>query len=369
MQTITISTPSEDLIVSQNGADQKQPQQSSSELEKLLTANMSLAVWLIFLAIGGGLLARYYVKIGYLPEMEWNAALVYLFVCSVWGSVIGLVLTMSLYLPGVIWSEIIVFEPTLDNHLTYLAEHDDSSGKRSMRKEPCIRSIMRYLGIPFAVVLLASHLCLRFSNPEIKPIGFFWAFAVLILVRTFFYMKGEFTRRLVSECPETLRRQIFRYSIWFTISVLLNQIAMYVIYILADRTSRLGNFIILTGICTAGVWLSTNVVAVRHRYYPRQALVAALVIAVVLLFWVDRFSDLSMKLMSRYGVGEGKKFNLLVTTDAVTLLNSEGVCTCGPQHLCNVEILSKMGDHYFLKVDDKDYLTLPKKDVIAIRRL
>ena len=45
----------------------------------------------------------------------------------------------------------------------------------------------------------------------------------------------------------------------------------------------------------------------RHRYYPRQALVAALVMAVVLLFWADRFSDLSMKLMSRYGVGDGKK--------------------------------------------------------------
>ena len=370
MQTINISTPSENLILSQNG---NQPQQSSSQLEKLLTANMSLAVWLIFLAIGGGLLARYYVRIGYLPEMEWNAALVYLFVCSVWGTVIGLVLTISLYLPGVIWCEIIVFETTLDNHLTYLAEHDDDSGKRSMRKEPCIRSIMRYLGIPFAVAVLASHLCLLFSNPRIKPIGFYWIFAVLILVRTFFYMRGEFKRRLLPKCPEdkkeTLHRQIFRYSIWFTISVFLNQIAMYVIYLLADRTSALAKFIILTGICTAGVWISTNVVTVRHRYFPRQALVAALVMAVVLLIFVDRFSDLSMKLMSRYGVGEGKKFNLLITTDAVPLLNSEGVCTCGPQHLCNVEILSKMGDHYFLRVDDKDYLTLPKKDVIAIRRL
>jgi len=121
----------------------------------------------------------------------------------------------------------------------------------------------------------------------------------------------------------------------------------------------------------------------RHRYYPRQALVAALVMAVVLLLSVDRFSDLSMKLMSRYGVGDGKKFNLLVTTDAVPRLNSEGVCTCGPQHLCNVEILSKMGDHYFVRVDRRVdmkvdcrvenlarvEITLPKSDVIAIRRL
>lgn len=370
MQTITISTP-ENLIVSQNG---NQPQQPSSEVEKLLQGNTSLAVWLIFLAIGGGLLARYYVKIGYLPEMEWNAALVYLFVCSVWGSVIGLVLTMSLYLPGVIWSEIIVFEDTQDGHLTYCP--DDPSCKHSERKEPCIRSITRYLGIPFAVVLLASHLCLRFSNPGMD---FYWVLAALILVPTFFYFRGKFRDRLIpKEEPkdkdeidkrQTLGRQIFRYCIWLTLSVLLTQIATYLVYLLTDRVLAWDKFILLTLICTAGGWLSTTVVAVRHRYYPRQALVAALVIAVVLLFWVDRFSDLSMKLMSRYGVGEYKKYNLLVTPDAIPLLKSEDVPTCGPQHLCNVEILSKMGDHYFLKVGDKDYLTLPKKDVIAIRRL
>jgi hypothetical protein len=346
---------------------QTQPQPQSSELEKLFQANTSLAIWLIFLAIGGGLLARYYIRIGYLPEMEWNAALVYLFVCSVWGSVIGLVLTISLYLPGVIWSELIVFETPLDDRLTYPAE-DDASGKQSMSKEPCIRSIMGYLGFPFVLFLLASHLCLRFSKSDIKPIGFYWAFAALILVRTYFYMRGEFRRwsRGAKVEKKTLSRQIFRYSIWFTISVLLNQIAMYVIFLLADRTSRLGNFLLLTGICTAGVWISTNVVAVRHRYYPRQALVAALVMAVVLLIWVDRFSDLSMKLMSRYGVGEGQEFRLVVNDNGSKVLEDLGFAK-GTRNLEKVNILSKMGDHYFVKLGDHSF-TIPKADVESIHR-
>jgi hypothetical protein len=374
MQTINIATPSENVILSQNGTAQNQPQQSSSELEKLLTANMSLAVWLIFLAIGGGLLARYYIRIGYLPEMEWNAALVYLFVCSVWGSVIGLVLTISIYLPGVIWCEIIIFETPLDNRLTYRAEHEDASGKRSTRKEPCLRSIIGWLGLPFFGALLASHLFLRLSRPGNKLIDPYWIIAGLIWVCTLFgtwlifkHLSQQKKRR--PQKRKTIGRQIFKYSMGFTLSVFLNQIAMYVIYILADRTPNDYDFLALTGLCTLFVSISTHVVATRHRYYPRQALVFALVTALVLLFTADRFSDLSMKLMSRYGVGEDKRYNLLVTTDAVPLLKSEGVCTCGPQHLCNVEILSKMGDHYFLKVDDKDYLTLPKKDVIAIRRL
>ena len=375
MQTITISTPSDNLVVSQNGAAQPQTQESANAVEKLLKANTTLAIWLIFLGLGGGLLALYYIRIGYLPEMEWNAALVYLFVCSVWGGVIGLLLTISLYVPGVIWCEIIIFEPTLDNHLTFYADHDDPSGKRSRRKEPCIRSIMRYLGIPFAVALLISHVGLRVSGIRlIGPIDFYLIVAALILAGTSIYMRRKFRKRLLTDdCTDaeklTRSRQIFRYYVWFTLSVLLNQIAMYVIYRLADRTPDNYDFAILTGICTLFVWISTHVVATRHRYYQGQALVAALVAAGVLLFTADRFSDLSMKLMSRYGIGEDKKFNLLVKKEAVELLSSEGVQACGPQHLCDVQILSRMGDHYFVRIGGKFNITLPKADVIAIRRL
>jgi hypothetical protein len=379
MQTLTISTP-DNLTISQNG---NPPQPPSSELEKLLQATTTLTVWLIFLAIGGGLLARYYLRINYLPEMEWNAALVYLFVCSVWGGVIGLLLTISLYLPGVIWCEIIIFETTLDNQLTYFGEHDEPSGKRSIRKEPCIRSIIRYLGAPFFAALIISHFCLLTSTQDIKPLDFvFWALAVVLLAFSFFGMRQIFRGRIKPETypddkRKTISRQIFRYSIWFTLSVLLNQISMYVIYRLADRTPNLTHFLILTGLCPLIVCISTQVVAVRHRYYPRQAVVAALVAAGLLLFTADQFSDLSMKLMRRYGIGEDKRFNLLVKPELIPLLKSEGVQTCGQQHVCNVEILSKIGDHFFVRVDrevDKKVvgrleITLPKSEVIAIRRL
>lgn len=372
MQTITISTPSENLIVSQNGAAQNQPQQLSSEIDKFLIANTSLTVWLIFLGIGGGLLALYYLRIGYLPDMEWNAALIYLFVCSVWGGVIGILLSISLYLPGVIWSDIIVFEPVLDNHLSYYAEHDDPSGKRSMRKEPCIKSIMRYLGLPFLTLLLLSHFCLRASKRDIRPIDFYyWLIAALLLVGSFFFMRWIFRRRLKprEKSPEehkTINRQIFRYSIWFTISVFLNQISMYVIYRLADRTPDRTDFLVLTGICTLLVWISTQVVAVRHRYNPRQALVAALVAAVVLLLTADRFSDLSMKLMSRYGVGEGKEVILVVNEKGSKTLEDLGFAK-GTWRLEKVNILSKMGDHYFVKLGAHSF-TLQKSEVESIHR-
>jgi len=375
MQTTYYAPSRRRSIAYQNGTAQNRPQQSSSsDLEKLLQANTTVTVWLIFLAIGGGLLARYYLRIGYLPDMEWNAALVYLFVCTVWGGVVGLLLTISLYLPGVIWCDIIIYEPVLEKYLSYPAEHDEPSGRRSKHKEPCIKSIVLYLATPFFVALLLSHLLLRTSDMSAqKRIDLYWVFAAVILAATFLWMRWFWRRRLISddtpeEDKDLLSRQIVKYSIWFTLSVLLNQISMYVIYRLADRTPDNKDFLILTVLCTIGVSISTLVVAVRHHYFPRQALVAALVTAVVLLFMADRFSDLSMKLMSRYGIGEDKKFNLLVKKEVIELLSSDGVKPCGPQHLCDVQILSRMGDHYFVRVGGKN-ITVPKTDVIAIRRL
>src|SRR5437762_13932654 len=116
----TPSTVSSDkLLVSQNGTASSKPQESSSALDQLLIANVSVTVWLIFFAIGGGILALYYARIGYLPDIEWKAVLIYLFIGSVVGGAIGLLLTMSLYLPGVIWSEFIVSDPTLN--FSYIA--------------------------------------------------------------------------------------------------------------------------------------------------------------------------------------------------------------------------------------------------------
>src|SRR6185369_17476006 len=106
MNTPATTLP-EASIRSDNGTAESVPA-PPSEIDKLVIANISLVIWLVFLAIGGGLLALYYARIGYLPDIEWKAVLIYLFIGSLVGGVIGLLLTMSVYLPGVIWSETIV---------------------------------------------------------------------------------------------------------------------------------------------------------------------------------------------------------------------------------------------------------------------
>jgi hypothetical protein len=379
----------EKAFVSENGTAQSKPQQSSSQIDALLKANTTLAVWLIFLAIGGGLLALYYARIGYLPDVEWKAALIYLFIGSLVGGVIGLLLTMSLYLPGVIWSEIIIFERSLD--FAYSVPGQEISGKEPV-KELCIRSIILYLGLPFLSVLFLSHIALLIGKRS------YWVIAVFLLGRTFLTMRRLFGRLLEKKEKELeekgqevdksiASRQVFKYSSWFTLSVLLSQISMYVIYWLSGRPAQLSLvhneqglwswywksdqlpvFVALTLICTAGVWISNHVVALRHRPYPRQAIVASLMAAGLLLFTADHFSSLSVKLMKSYGLGN-QEVTLVLTEHGAGIVDKLGLCSanCPPKTLGGVKILSKVGDQYFLKVGDQ-YITLQKSDVDSIKR-
>lgn len=368
--------------VPQNGNVQIQSQLVPSALNKLLEGNTPFVIWLIFFAIGGGLLALYYARIGYLPDIEWKAVLIYLFIGSVVGGVIGLLLTMSVYLPGVIWSETIVFDPCL--RFSYMAP-DVKQSNTPRNPQLCIRSILKYLGLPFLFALLLSHIALLAGKVA------YWVIAAGLLALTFLLMRillryrlrdnstqklwSYFWSTLKGEKPEhnsdnaiVVERHVFKLSSAFTLSVLLNQISMYVIYWLSGSPAEWGNFVVLTLLCTAGVWIASHVVAMRHRQNSRQALAASLIAAGLLLFTADNFSSLSMKLMNHYGIGYNQRAHLLMTDHGGEIVNALGVKSCSKLQLCNVEILSKVGDQYYIRVGE-DYLTLPKSDVIAIRPL
>jgi len=345
MSTTTV-TPEESLV-SENGTAKKKAPQPSTEIDKLVLANISLVIWLIFFAIGGGILALYYAKIGYLPDMEWKAALIYLFVGSLVGTAIGLLLTLSVYIPGVIWSEFILYEPGLNFSYRPSSETD----------ELCIRSMIRYLGVPFLAALLLSHVALVAGKKS------FWFFAGVILLAMFLTM-----RRLFSSQPS---EQIFKISFWFTLSVFLNQIAMYVIYWLSGRPAEWRIFIPLILMCTTGVWITNHVVALRHRYYPRQAIVAALLAAGLLLFTADHFSSLSLKLMKRFGLGDQKMTVVLNDHGAGVAIDLGLNPKQDPtkKTLENVELLSKVGDYYYFKVGEETFIMLPKADVVAFKKV
>lgn len=343
-------------------------EEASSSAARLLGANITLAVWLIFLAVGGGLIALYYARIGYLPEIDWKISLVYLFVASIIGGAIGLLLALSVFIPGFIWSELIVFDATLSRFFTYAPLREPNSDEKT-KDEICIRSIIGWLGLPFLVGILVSHIALIAGD-----LGYV-VISVGVLAGMFLVMRSLFTQMMCSkkieaclagrkkdEKDDLIKRQIFKYTAWFMLSVLVNQVSMYLIYRLSGKPRELAVFAILTLLCTAGVLISNHVVAVRYQHYRGQAVVAAVVAAALLLFTADRFSPLSVQLMSYFGFGGEPKVELLVTEEGAKLASDLGLPSCGMRRICNVEILSKMGDEYFLSVQGKTF-TLPKSAV------
>ena len=365
-------------------------QTTSREAQELLKANTTLVIWLIFLVIGGGLLALYYARIGYLPDIEWKSSIVYLAVASVIGGGVGLLLALSLLLPGLIWAEFLVFDDKLDGVFCFDTERG---------KEPCMRTILRYVGIPFAVVLLLSHISLVlgvvFFRVTVDEL-IYGIIASVLLAMTFVFMRSSFTCLLSadsSECKRSLsklyrcilkillskdsrvregldpelKRRIFKYSFWFTLSVLLSQISMLVLYRISGKPRGV-SFIVLTVICIAGVSISNHVVAVRYVHHPRQAIAASLVSAVLLLFAADRFSPLSPGIMAYYGFGEGQIVNLVVNDEGAAIIERLSLSNKCPQttrgRICDVEILSKLGSEYYLRLGGRTF-TLPKTTVLS----
>jgi hypothetical protein len=159
-------------------------------------------------------------------------------------------------------------------------------------------------------------------------------------------------------------QQTFKYSFWFTLTILLSLVSMYIIFRLSGSPPFSRRFIALTLLCATGVWISNHVVAMRYRHYPRQAIFASLIAAGLLLFMADNFSSLSTKLMGYYGFAGKYKFDILVNKEGAEIIDGLKLTDCKCPSLSNVEILSKVGNEYYLKANGRTF-TIPKSYVVS----
>jgi len=320
--------------------------------------------------------------------MEWKASLVYLFIGTLVGGAIALLMAISLFVPGFIWSEFLIFDPSLN--FSYLAPGNEKAGKEPSR-ELCILTMIQYLGVPYILAILLSHAALVIGRVK------YWFFAVAVLAVVFWRMWRLFEDLLkdqkapgggpcLGENP-IAKEQLFKYSFWFTLSVFLSQISTYVIYWFSGRPAELSLvhdgpgglswstwmadqvpiFLILTLMCAIGQWGSNQVVAALYRTRSQQAVITALLVAGLLLFTADRFSSLSVRLLGSYGFGGESSITLVMNKDGADIVYKLGLTT-SPETMTleNVEILSKVGDYYLFSFKQKNF-TLPKTDVLSMQ--
>lgn len=370
-QTLETTAPST------NGHEQTvapAPPAETPETTSWFKVDGTLILWLIFLTLGGGIMALYYAHIRYLPDIEWSMALIYLAVATIVGGGVGLLFAMSLFLPGFIWSESLIFDSRLQRKF-YLDENN---------KELCVGTVIEYLGKPFGLALLVSHVPLvvgQYSTSLWFLLTVYSVVSVLLLYDVACRMLTNLDR-VAAELPdpkeahpreadvtteeiERRKRKIYRWKVkcvsWFLLSLILSLASVFTIYALS-QPKDLWSFFVLTLICTAGVLISNHVVALHYHFHYKQAVVAALVATGFLFLTADWFSPLSLRIMSFYGLGGHRTGELVVTDEGAKVVEDLGFTLCRTRTVCNVEILSKLGDEYYLVVDGKTF-TLRKSVV------
>jgi len=338
------------------------------------------ALLLVFLGFGGGLMTLYYSRIHYFPEIEWKSAIMYLAGISFVGGGVAIIFACSVLVPGYIWNSCMVLDPATQATFSY------------NENEPCVRAIWKWLGWPFLTVMFISHLFLllipRWGTRAYAITGILALLLTALIVRFWWFKKIPRERESsTSEDPtekasrsllsffasnwkilrrrddDMVKRHLFKFTVWFSASILLSQVSLLFVYLMSGRPVE--HFWPLTVMCTLGVFTSTLWVAVNYSRYPTRAVVGSLIVAVLLLIAANHYSFLPGQIMDRFGFGESHRVDILVDKDGADLIKGLELEACKENKLCDVEILSKVGDEYFLRTDKCRTFTLPKSVVKA----
>jgi hypothetical protein len=347
----------------------------------------ALVAWLAFLILGGGLLALYYARVGYLPDIEWHLTLVYLAVASFIGGAYGLLQSLAIFLPGYIWCETLI----CDSHIigAFCHAEPDKLAPSVVRHEPSVFRIFLLIGLPFLVCIIISHVALYWGiRPYVGTTIILQLFASVYATLMFSHLldlrKARMERggEVVVEGGERASvgderweraARLCKYVFWFDLSVLLSQIATLLIYYLSDRPCG-WPYIKISAVCITVVLISNHVVAVRFWENHRQAIGASLAASLLLLVAADHFTHLPEKIMDLYGFGENHKVDItLVSADGADAvgklgLSNNGCATPARDKLCGVKILSAIGSEYLIKLGPDDaytVFTVPKSMVVS----
>ncbi len=346
------------------------------EKEQVLDVkDLGLLLWVILFGFGGGLLSLYYANVGYIPDIKWDESLVYLGILTIVGFYLFFVYGLLLFIPGYAWSIFLI----RDHYMGTLLRE----GPRD-QEVPCVRSIFVYIAGPFSVLMLLVHTFFYMTSRAIFLLG-----AMLSLILVCFWMLRDIDRALRNGdfyCPKQRR---FRYVGIFALSSVLGVLSLVVIRWLSAIIPE-GP---MSWVCTLVVILVNLFVAVLCERYLKESVALAVVAALALLILSDLLVDqknakLSARMMHSFGLGFDHRVTLLVKDDARQTLQGLGVefeeifsspsvkvedpstpplPEKGRESLLkidNVEILSRLGPDYFLRINKRSF-PLKKENVVS----
>ncbi len=370
----------------------------------------TLGLWAYLIVFGGGCLALYYQRIHYIPELHWEDALSELFVLSILGGCVWILFGLLLFLPGAIWSRELIWDNTLRDVLCF-------NGDEKAR-EPCLSSIWRSVGMPFAVYMGCAHLGLILGRIWLCvacPVGFVLALwlclremrADLGYPRTHpkrwpwlltawrdpdaspqlaagYATAGDTQAVELTEATGAPAGQeptvdktapphsrLSKYLFWFGISMALGSMSLLIDFALSGRQSMRDWKLAL--ICTAVIICANLGVALRFKSHPPSAVGISVVAGLALLVVGEAIEDRNSMLcrtMEAFGVGDDTKVSFTVKAgyrDVLCGLQIPFHQVGGPQGalvIRNAAMLSRLGVNYFARAGDRQF-QLPKTEVLS----
>lgn len=332
-------------------------------IEFLAKFDTTVLAGLVFLGLGGGIISFYYSHIRYLPDIEWSQSIVHLATATLIGGGFAILLALSLFVPGCIWSALLLRDERLRESFCF---HKDTD-------EVCLRTLLWNIGLPFGVVIFANHLVLlvseeRWQNSLLYVYGITCAILLIPMGLWIHHnLEGQLKEQQKNLGKEKGRR-LFKYIAWFLVSIIVSQFSMLLIYLVSGRPTGTA-FWTTTIFCTLAVLISNHFVAIHYEKSRVQSVLVSLVIAGLLVFIADRNSTLSVQVLAFFGLGEkSASVDLLLSKEGAEASETLGLDQrCMPklkERLCDVQVLSRLGNEYLIKADDHIF-TLPKSAVIS----
>lgn len=330
-------------------------------IEFLAKFDTTVLAGLVFLALGGGIISFYYSHIRYLPDIEWSQSIVHLATATLIGGGLAILLALSLFLPGCMWSAFLLRDERLKDSFWF---HPDTN-------EVCPRTLWWNIGLPFGAVIIANHVVLvtaeaLWKDDLLYAYGIASAILLIPVAVWIWFNLGKLLEKKNLGLEKS--RRLFKYIAWFLVSIIVSQFSMLLIYLFSGRPTGWAVWI-TTLFCTLGVFISNHFVAIHYEKSRVQSVLVSVVIAALLLFIADRNSNLSVQVLAFFGLGENSaSVDLLLNkegADATGKLGLQERCTPkSEERLCDVQILSRLGNEYLLKAGGQIF-TLPKSTVIS----
>jgi len=329
-------------------------------IELLAKFDTTVLAGLVFLALGGGIISFYYSHIRYLPDIEWSQSIVHLATATLIGGGFAILLALSLFLPGCMWSAFLLRDEELQDAFWF----QDSN-------EVCLFTLLWNIGLPFGVAISLTHISLiAIEESQANSLLGWYAFTcAILLIPIGFWIKHNLDNLLEDKSLGLEKnRRLFKYIAWFLVSIVVSQFSMLLIYLFSGRPTGTA-FWITTIFCILGVFISNHFVAIHYEKSRVQSVLVSLVIAALLLFIADRNSTLSVQVLAFFGLGEkSASIDLLLNEEGAKASEKLGLQgRCMPkleERLCDVQVLSRLGNEYLLKAGDQIF-TLPKSAVVS----